>query len=244
MSISNRESEPVVSNDASAQLDMMQANLESNLKCLSLEALRVVCRRMDVSDVGSNKEVVARLARESKAWMGPEEAIGEPEPSKKRKNVQPQFLGNRDESFSEELDAFQSASDRPQQLRAVVENSSDPYRRQAMFGLNFAYIGTLDKKAPTYVVRVADEDDASDSISELLGSKREKAKLVVQHFTKVKKPRSAYHPRSEQSQTQAPIFHLSSRGQHLQYVSSNIGLSSPIWQQSYLPASAWSKKER
>ncbi|CAG8623427.1 16330_t:CDS:2, partial [Racocetra fulgida] len=206
MSISNRESEPVVSNDASAQLDMMQANLE----------------RMDVSDVGSNKEVVARLARESKAWMGPEEAI--------------------DESFSEELDAFQSASDRPQQLRAVVENSSDPYRRQAMFGLNFAYIGTLDKKAPTYVVRVADEDDASDSISELLGSKREKAKLVVQHFTKVKKPRSAYHPRSEQSQTQAPIFHLSSRGQHLQYVSSNIGLSSPIWQQSYLPASAWSKK--
>ncbi|CAG8492615.1 13346_t:CDS:2 [Racocetra fulgida] len=204
MSTSNRELEPVVSNDASAQLDTTQANLEG----------------MGVSDAGSKKEVVARLARESKARMGPEGAIGEPEPPEKGKNVQPQFLGNQDESFSEELDAFQSASDRPQQLRAAVENSPDPYGRQAMFGSNFAHIGTLDKKAPSwnadldtlmledveralldkallsgdlaYVQSLCRKSggqrwlgvaskmataDASDPMSELLGSKRERASL-------------------------------------------------------------------
>ncbi|CAG8472730.1 9625_t:CDS:2 [Racocetra fulgida] len=52
---------------------MLMTNKEvepSNLERLSLEVLRVVCKGMGVSDFEPKKEVMARLARESRAQLG------------------------------------------------------------------------------------------------------------------------------------------------------------------------------
>ncbi|CAG8745533.1 36030_t:CDS:1 [Racocetra persica] len=106
MSTSNKDSEPIRANDVLAQLNMTQASLESNLECLLLEKLRVVCKGIDVSDLGLKKEVVAKLARESRAGLCSEVSVDDFEPSKKKKSVQPQPFPNQVKSFLKELDVF------------------------------------------------------------------------------------------------------------------------------------------
>ncbi|CAG8499778.1 459_t:CDS:2 [Racocetra fulgida] len=254
MSTSNRDSEPVVSNDASAQLDMVQA------------------------------EVVARLARKSKAQMGPEGSIGESEPFEKGKNASAKFpdLFGRQAAFGSNFAHIKTLNKKAPSWNAdldalMLEDVKRALLNKALLSGDSAYIRLARQVVleRAYVVRVADED----------GNKREIARVAVQHFTKSKKLRSAYHFRSKQSQTQAPIFHLTSvpvlqfaqmqpyvhqtgfyqqflnqlmvlQGQfgglvtvsqtvqtspqflqgvdqNLQHVSSNVGLPSPIRQQSY-----------
>ncbi|CAG8730995.1 17196_t:CDS:2, partial [Racocetra persica] len=221
---SDKESDPVVLSDTPAQPDMLQAGLESNLECLSLEALRFVCKVSGVPDSGQKKEVVARLVKEGKVWLGPDATIDVSEVPGKGKDVQPQPLENRSESLLEDPDMFQWTGDRSQQLRSGVQNPRDSFKREAMLGSNLAhnrpwnkgamnwgaYFSTLtlnDVKRKdmwekhellnqrnqweAYMVRVADEDgwevafkiataDLSDPISEILESKRERARLATQ----------------------------------------------------------------
>ncbi|CAG8497903.1 10751_t:CDS:2 [Racocetra persica] len=129
MTTSNKDLDPVISSDTSAQLDSTQASLESNLEHLSLEALRFICREMGVTDSSPKKEVIARLLKEGRARLGPEMPVDESESSGKEKDVQPQLLRNRNESFAKKLDAFQMASD-----------------RQAMSGSNFVQVPSWSAK--------------------------------------------------------------------------------------------------
>ncbi|CAG8588687.1 10923_t:CDS:2 [Cetraspora pellucida] len=150
MSTLNKESDPDGLNDALAQLDTTQASLESNLEHLSLEALRVVCKGMGVSELGLKKKVVARLAKESRAWLGPEVAIGDPEPPVKEKSVHLQSPKVRTEGFLDELDIFQGVGDGPQQLRTTTNNFHGNFERQPVLGPDLIQNGACFKRASSW----------------------------------------------------------------------------------------------
>ncbi|CAG8674810.1 13681_t:CDS:2, partial [Racocetra fulgida] len=165
---------------------------------------------------------------ESRARLGSEVPVGDHEPSFKEKSVHPQSLPNQVEGFLNELDVLQGAGDGPQQLKTVAENAHSTYGSQPMLGSEAVQNGHWIKRAPSwntdldalmlddvvleraYVVRVADQDgwdivskivaeDALDPMAELMGGKHERSRLAAQHFSKPKKPRSAYQPCPERA---------------------------------------------
>ncbi|CAG8668864.1 491_t:CDS:2, partial [Racocetra persica] len=286
MLTSNKDSEPVGLNNISAQLNTTQASLESNLEYLSLEALRVVCKGIGILDLGPKKEVVARLARKSRVRLGLKVSVGDSELSEKEKSIQLQFLLNRVEGFLEELDVFQRAGDRIWLKPGLKGLQVGTLLNKALVSGDIAFVRLARHiiLKRIYVVRVADEDvwavvskivsaDTSDPISELLGGKCERARLVAQHFTKPKKCsyntictsialRAASRIRSTsleptddstRSVWRSHVFSILVRPgwpqllqgsiQQLQHFGPNIGVLSPIWQQLYSSLPVWFKKD-